>query len=700
MHKPGMRHSASTLTELLHETFCDCRSLRTIAIPNDVQLVGNSAFEGCCSLECVELPDSVTFIGEKAFFNCKRLTRIKFPNKLADIGGGALLGTQWYESQPDGPVYVNNVLYSFKGCCPSYVTVRPATTSIAQSAFESCKALSGISLPDGLKTIENSAFRRCSSLKSIGIPRSCSHIGSKAFENCLLLTNFEMDSFIGTIGMEAFSGTAWHDKQDDGVTYLGHIAVGHKGNLPSKVSIKPGVVGIADHAFENCTSLVSVDLPEGVESIGDWAFFGCSSLMRIRIPSTLKRIGYDAFSYCSSLVDIGNPRGLTEVGARAFGIGGDNNRWLDTAWFRNRPDGVVYAGSIACGHKGTYPERLVLREDTIGIAAEAFMGAPILSVALPPGLTTIGNCAFEYCDRLSSLEIPDSTKRIGDFAFSDCGSLALISTPADDSRYGLAVFHGCPVRRDRRPSVKMERNTETQPMKKRFLLLANSIRRGCRCIAGREMFRRDDKWFYGPWIRPVSQQGEGEVPTQDSLYANGTQPAVLDVAEVTLTAKQELTHQPENYLIDSSARWQKIGAIPGSSLAAIEEHPAHLWLQSHGRSDRIHTTVAVTSLVPFQSLYLIRPVNLRFRIWEAVDDFRGGPRKHRRAIFTFAGAEYNLTITDPTMEARYFRPFPALNQPPKEIVPKASSNVLLVVSLSAPFKDGYHYKVVATVLEY
>jgi hypothetical protein len=240
---------------------------------------------------------------------------------------------------------------------------------------------------------------------------------------------------------------------------------------------------------------------------------------------------------------------------------------------------------------------------------------------------------------------------------------------------------------------------EETMMKKTFLVLANSIRRGCHCIAGREMFQREGKWFYGPWIRPVSQQGEGEVPTQECLYSNGTQPAVLDVAEVTLTAKQECTHQPENYLIDSSARWQKIDTIPGSSLATIEEHPAHLWLQVYGRSDRILTTVAVASLVPFQSLYLIRPANLRFRIWEAVDEFRGGPRKQRRAIFTFAGTEYNLTITDPTMEARYFRPFPALNQPPKEIVPRAPGNVLLVVSLAAPFTDGYHYKVVATVLE-
>lgn len=238
-------------------------------------------------------------------------------------------------------------------------------------------------------------------------------------------------------------------------------------------------------------------------------------------------------------------------------------------------------------------------------------------------------------------------------------------------------------------------------MKKTFVVLANSIRRGCRCIGGREMFRQDAKWLYGPWIRPVSQQGEGEVRTQESMCSDGTQPAVLDVVEVTLTAKQDCAHQPENFLIDSSCRWQKIGTIPGSSLPVIEERPAHLWLQpGGGRTDRIHSQTALASLNPFQSLYLIRPINLRFRIWEAVDEFRGSPRKYRRGIFHYGNAKYSLAITDPTMETRYFRPFPALNQPPIEIAPKTPANCLLVVSLAAPFTDGYHYKVVATVLEY
>lgn len=237
-------------------------------------------------------------------------------------------------------------------------------------------------------------------------------------------------------------------------------------------------------------------------------------------------------------------------------------------------------------------------------------------------------------------------------------------------------------------------------MTKTFVTLANSVRIGSHCIAGRELTGHEGQWFWGSWIRPVSQHGEGEVSTQECLCTDGTLPVSLDMVEITLLSKQDCPSQPENYIIDTSVRWRKIGTITPASLAVIEEKPPSLWAQPGTRSDRIHSSQAVGSLVPFQSLYLIRPDNLLFRIWEDMDEFKGKPRKHRRAIFNYGNVDYNLAITDPTMDSRYFRPFPALNQPHRDIVPKTPANCLLVVSLAAPFTDGYHYKVVATVLEY
>jgi hypothetical protein len=174
---------------------------------------------------------------------------------------------------------------------------------------------------------------------------------------------------------------------------------------------------------------------------------------------------------------------------------------------------------------------------------------------------------------------------------------------------------------------------------------------------------------------------------------------VLDIAEGTFGERQSHEYQPENHFIVPSARWRRIKTMRYSSLPLIVEEPEHLWWQADERSDRIHRDYAVASVSPFQSLYLIRPAGLRFRIWQTDEEVHGKLRKHRRAVFTYRDREYDLPITDPAVDKRYFASFPAPGQPRKETAPRDGADCLLVVSLAAPYKDGYHYKVVATVLE-
>lgn len=235
-------------------------------------------------------------------------------------------------------------------------------------------------------------------------------------------------------------------------------------------------------------------------------------------------------------------------------------------------------------------------------------------------------------------------------------------------------------------------------MTKTILILANSIRRNHRCIAGREASNEGHQWRVGAWVRPVSSTGEGEVMASQSQCEDGSQPAVLDVITIPLTGPAPCDHQPENYHIDPATRWVKVGRV-AQDLSAILEGPTSLWLQPATRTDRIHSSV-LNRGQDFQSLYLIRPVGLRFRIWEEMNPFRGHQHRQRRALFEYSGVQYDLPVTDPTMDQRHFTPFPVLNQPPRDVLPTSPERCLLVVSLAAPFTDGYHYKVVATVLEY
>ena len=75
---------------------------------------------------------------------------------------------------------------------------------------------------------------------------------------------------------------------------------------------------ISDGAFQNCTGITSVVIPDGVMIIGEFVFSGCTSLAEIVIPDSVTSIGGYAFSYCTSLAEITIPDSVTSIGGSAF----------------------------------------------------------------------------------------------------------------------------------------------------------------------------------------------------------------------------------------------------------------------------------------------------------------------------------------------------------------------------------------------
>ena len=78
------------------------------------------------------------------------------------------------------------------------------------------------------------------------------------------------------------------------------------------------VTSIGNNAFEYCSGLTSVTIPNSVTSIGDHAFEGCSGLTSVTIPNSVTSIGYAAFYGCSGLTSVTIPNSVTSIGNSAF----------------------------------------------------------------------------------------------------------------------------------------------------------------------------------------------------------------------------------------------------------------------------------------------------------------------------------------------------------------------------------------------
>jgi hypothetical protein len=74
------------LTKIGDSAFSDCASLEKINIPDSVCYLGAYAFYDCTRLLSIELPESITDIGMETFSGCTRLTEVIFPKSITDIG--------------------------------------------------------------------------------------------------------------------------------------------------------------------------------------------------------------------------------------------------------------------------------------------------------------------------------------------------------------------------------------------------------------------------------------------------------------------------------------------------------------------------------------------------------------------------------------------------------------------------------------
>lgn len=230
----------------------------------------------------------------------------------------------------------------------------------------------------------------------------------------------------------------------DGTYYTGSIVI------PSVVindDVEYSVVTIGENAFESCSELTSivipnsvssiendafshsglrsVMIPNSVQSISDHVFDGCSSLAKVFVPNSVTSIGVGAFSGCGSLKSITLPNSITKIATSAF----QNCASLGTIKI---PEHVTAIGIQAFSGCSSLSD-VIFHDNILKIWHYAFEGCSSLTeIVLPAGLTNIHSGAFAECSSLKTVTIGPSVTFIEDLAFGGCAQLTDIYCNAEN----------------------------------------------------------------------------------------------------------------------------------------------------------------------------------------------------------------------------------------------------------------------------
>ena len=415
--------------------------ITSVTIPEGVKYVYGLVGTCLTNVTAVTFPSTVMFVSD-CFGFCDKLASVSIPED-ASIDS-AFIGTAWAKAMGDFFVWNGNLI-RYQGTATEVVVPEGvATLGTAAFApyywegfteeswemFASATNITSVLLPSTLEVIGNSAFNGCKKLAAIDIPNGVYAIGSSAFRYTAL-TAIALPKSIRELGSSAFAYTAISSLAiPEGPLSLSSTCA----NMTNLTAVTlPSTARSLSSTFSGCKNLTSVTIPSRAEYLY-YTFSGCSKLTAIDIPAKVEEIGYGTFQGCKALTSVTGGAGLKSVNSSAFGY--ESTYWdsekgqyvssgTGVPFYDNAADGFRVLGPVAYGFKGKCPETLTTPAGVKYVMSSVIPynsdKSAVKTITLSDGVETVGYSAFSYCANLETVNLGNTVTNLGGSAFTQSG---------------------------------------------------------------------------------------------------------------------------------------------------------------------------------------------------------------------------------------------------------------------------------------
>lgn len=363
----------------------------SVSVPENTEIISDYAFSSCSQAKEFTISPNVKYVSDYAMWGLDSVETLIFNAE----------NCTYFGEEYDGRIQIGE---------SSYMNVEKAGITRLLNLKE-------IIIGSSVKTIPPYLFYERTDITSYTIPEGVRYISAKAFEGCKNIEELNLPESLEFIDASELVNTPWYisNTQSDVLNkiWIEGSCLMQFTNPPSYLFIPEGITGISNGVFKS-TEIITCTLPSTMKYIGKSAFMQCKNLSIINFPEGLIEIGGSAISY-TGVKSITLPSTLKKLGGYAFMSCGSLTK---VNYNCISLEDCISQSPFYC----TYITDFTISEGVTRIPSYLFKSGKKndLNVNIPSTVNEIAPYAFYESNKNIILESKAINLTVGDYAFYKC----------------------------------------------------------------------------------------------------------------------------------------------------------------------------------------------------------------------------------------------------------------------------------------